>query len=126
MASVFPTYVKATSVPRESRPQPRSFASRVWVSDCRPNRHPLELSTPLKVSTAIYNRHPIELVSPHLFPTRRVNLSGLATPPVATPCVQGAVLARVASAVRTVRRFQTTATVGCCTQERRLVVVGAG
>lgn len=67
---LFPTQAKAT-VPRESRQQPRSCASRVWVSDCRPNRHPLVRSAPLKVSTAIYNRPPIEPVPPHLFRTRR-------------------------------------------------------
>lgn len=67
---LFPTPAKAT-VPRESRLQPRSCASHVWVSDCRPNGHPLVRSAPLKVSTAIYNRHPIELVPAQSFRTRR-------------------------------------------------------
>lgn len=77
---VFPTPAKATA-PRESRPQPRSYASRAWVSDCRPNRHPLVRSAPLKVSTAIYNRHPIELVPAHLFRTRRDTFPGWLHPP---------------------------------------------
>lgn len=118
---LFPTPAKATA-PRESRPQPRSYASRAWVSDCRPNRHPLVRSAPLKVSTAIYNRHPVELVPAHLFRTRRDTFPGLVTPPVATPRVR-AVHTCVASAVRTVARFQTTATGGCRTREKRLVVV---